>query len=235
MLVRSTPTDRPRGADGLLFPNAVDAQRRRPTLIVAESFAARLTAFDVADDGSLGPGRVWGQIAPTPPLTTLDEVIGAVRFAPDGCTLDAEGCIWAADSLHKRCRAHRVGRRDPRGDPRARATTSSSTAACSAATTVARCSCAPHPTGGCRRWREHCRRCCSPPAWRRAGPDCPRRSSPPRARRQAPGSRSSGTASAGSARPRPRRSTRIISSGAIWSLGSRSAACRRTRGRARRT
>jgi len=53
----------------------------------------------VAPDGSLGGGRVWAQIAPTPELTTLDEVIGAVRFAPDGCTLDAAGHIWAADGL----------------------------------------------------------------------------------------------------------------------------------------
>ncbi|UGS36547.1 SMP-30/gluconolactonase/LRE family protein [Capillimicrobium parvum] len=92
-----------RAATGLHFPNAVMLSEDGRTLIVAETIAARLTAFDVADDGSLGPGRVWGQLAPTPPLTTLDEVIGAVRFAPDGCTLDAEGCIWAADSLHKRC------------------------------------------------------------------------------------------------------------------------------------
>ena len=36
------------------------------TMIVAETIAARLTAFDVADDGSLGPPAGWGQIAPTP-------------------------------------------------------------------------------------------------------------------------------------------------------------------------
>lgn len=90
-------------ATGLHFPNAVMLTDDGATMIVAETIAARLTAFSVAPDGSLGDGRVWAQIAPTPELTTLDAVIGAVRFAPDGCTLDAEGCVWAADSLHKRC------------------------------------------------------------------------------------------------------------------------------------
>jgi sugar lactone lactonase YvrE len=90
-------------ASGLHFPNAVMLTGDGATMIVAETIAARLTAFDVAPDGSLSGGRVWAQIAPTPPLTTLEEVIGAVGFAPDGCTLDAEGCVWAADSLHKRC------------------------------------------------------------------------------------------------------------------------------------
>ena len=38
------------------------------------------TAFDVAADGSLSNRRVWAQI----------------DLPPDGCCLDAEGCIWVA-------------------------------------------------------------------------------------------------------------------------------------------
>jgi sugar lactone lactonase YvrE len=90
-------------ADGLHFPNAVLLSPDGRTMIVAETIAARLTAFTVAEDGSLSDRRVWAQLGPTPPLTTLDEVIPRVAFAPDGCTLDAEGCVWAADSLHHRC------------------------------------------------------------------------------------------------------------------------------------
>ena len=56
------------------------------TLVVGETFGARMTAFDVADDGSLSNRRVWAQ---------LD------RVSPDGCCLDADGCIWVADPPHR--------------------------------------------------------------------------------------------------------------------------------------
>jgi sugar lactone lactonase YvrE len=49
------------------------------TLVVAESFAARLTAFDIEDDGPLSNRRIW-----------------ADAVAPDGICLDADGCIWAS-------------------------------------------------------------------------------------------------------------------------------------------
>jgi len=51
------------------------------TLVVGESFAARLTAFDIEPDGSLAGRRVWAQLE------------GAI---PDGICLDSEGAIWVA-------------------------------------------------------------------------------------------------------------------------------------------
>jgi sugar lactone lactonase YvrE len=66
-------------ADGLAFPNGMVITPDNKTLIVAESFAPRLTAFDIADDGSLSNRRVW-----------------ADGVAPDGICLDADGCIWAS-------------------------------------------------------------------------------------------------------------------------------------------
>jgi len=90
-------------AVGLRFPNGSMITPDGRTLLVAETIAARISAFDIAADGSLSGRRIWGQIAPTPELTTLEEVLPAIEFAPDGCTLDAEGCVWAADSLHRRC------------------------------------------------------------------------------------------------------------------------------------
>ena len=51
------------------------------TLIVGESVAGRLTAFDVADDGSLHNRRLWA---------AMD---GAI---PDGICLDDAGGIWVA-------------------------------------------------------------------------------------------------------------------------------------------
>lgn len=67
-------------ADDLLFPNGL-ALAPSGELIVAESFADRLTAFDLLPDGSLAGRR------------TFAEVPGLV---PDGICLDAEGAVWAA-------------------------------------------------------------------------------------------------------------------------------------------
>ena len=50
--------------------------------MIAESFAARLTAFDIADDGTLSNRRVW-----------------ADSVGPDGICLDADGCIWASSGV----------------------------------------------------------------------------------------------------------------------------------------
>ena len=75
-----TPDGEPREvADEIAFPNGMVVTADNRTLIVAESFAGRLTAFDIADDGSLSNRRTW-----------------ADGVAPDGICLDADGCIWAS-------------------------------------------------------------------------------------------------------------------------------------------
>jgi sugar lactone lactonase YvrE len=89
-------------AEGLRFPNGSLITPDGRTLIVAETIAGRFSAFSIGPDGSLSDRRIWGQVAPTPELDELDERYSQVDFAPDGCTLDAEGCIWAGDSLHRR-------------------------------------------------------------------------------------------------------------------------------------
>ncbi len=71
-------------AEDLMFPNGSVITPDGKTLIVGESFAARLTAFDIAADGSLSNRRVWAEIP------------GAL---PDGCCLDAEGAIWIASPI----------------------------------------------------------------------------------------------------------------------------------------
>jgi len=68
-------------ADELLCPNGTVLSPDGHTLIVAESLASRLTAFDVAADGGLSSRRVFA------------EVPGHI---PDGICLDAEGQVWAA-------------------------------------------------------------------------------------------------------------------------------------------
>jgi sugar lactone lactonase YvrE len=90
-------------ADQLLFPNGGVITADGRTLIVAETAGARLTAFALGTDGELGDRRVWAQVAPPPRLGTFAETVAALRFGPDGCTLDAQDHVWAADIVGGRC------------------------------------------------------------------------------------------------------------------------------------
>jgi sugar lactone lactonase YvrE len=65
-----------RVADELAFPNGMVITPDNSTLIIAESFGGVLTAYDIADDGSLSNRRVW---APHP---------------GDGMCIDESGAIW---------------------------------------------------------------------------------------------------------------------------------------------
>ena len=67
-------------AEEMMFPNGMVITPDGKTLIVGETFARRLTAFDIAADGSLKNRRVWAE---------LDRL-------PDGICLDAENAIWVA-------------------------------------------------------------------------------------------------------------------------------------------
>jgi sugar lactone lactonase YvrE len=75
-------------ADDLHFPNGMAMTPDDGTLIVAESYARRLTAFDVLADGGLANRRVWADLG---------------DGAPDGICLDAEGAVWYADVPNRRC------------------------------------------------------------------------------------------------------------------------------------
>ena len=90
-------------ADDLRFPNGAVITPDGSTLIVDETGGARITAFTIRADGTLTDRRVWAQLGPTPPLGTVEEMLAALEYAPDGCTLDAEGHLWAADALGGRC------------------------------------------------------------------------------------------------------------------------------------
>jgi sugar lactone lactonase YvrE len=81
-------------ADGLAFPNGMLVTPDNATLIVGESYAKRLSAFDIASDGSLSRRRVWADLG--------DGV-------PDGICLDAEGAVWYGDVPNKRCVRVREG------------------------------------------------------------------------------------------------------------------------------
>jgi sugar lactone lactonase YvrE len=96
-------------ADGLRFPNGTVIFPDGRTLVVAETIAGRLTAFDVDDDGALSNRRVWAQLSETVMSEDMADVLAAGGTAPDGIALDAEGAIWAADALGGRVLRVRQG------------------------------------------------------------------------------------------------------------------------------
>jgi sugar lactone lactonase YvrE len=75
-------------ADNLAFPNGMVVTPDDATLIVAESYGNRLTAFDIGAGGVLSNRRVWADLG---------------EDHPDGICLDAEGAVWAADVGNKHC------------------------------------------------------------------------------------------------------------------------------------
>lgn len=90
-------------AEELMFPNGSVITPGGRTLIVGETAGCRYTAFTIAADGSLGDRHVWAQLAPTPALAPLEQMLPQITVGPDGCTLDAQGHVWAADEAGGRC------------------------------------------------------------------------------------------------------------------------------------
>jgi sugar lactone lactonase YvrE len=81
-------------ADGVSFANGMAVTPDNSTLILAESYANRLTAFDIAADGGLSNRRVWAD---------LD------GGYPDGICLDADNAVWYGDVANQRCVRVREG------------------------------------------------------------------------------------------------------------------------------
>jgi sugar lactone lactonase YvrE len=75
-------------ADQMSFPNGSVITPDGKTLIVGESFAARLTAFDIQPDGGLANRRVWAALE---------------HGTPDGICLDAENAVWYASPVSNEC------------------------------------------------------------------------------------------------------------------------------------
>ena len=80
-------------ADGLRWPNGMVLVDEGRTLVVADSHALQLVAFDVQDDATLAGRRVWA----------------ALDHAPDGICADADGAIWVATVPGKSCVRVREG------------------------------------------------------------------------------------------------------------------------------
>jgi len=81
-------------AGDLEFPNGMAIEAGTRSLLVAETFGRRISAFAIAPDGSLRDRRVWA---------AFDDV------SPDGIALDREGCLWVADATGRRAVRVRPG------------------------------------------------------------------------------------------------------------------------------
>jgi len=95
LVVRVTPEGNvDQVADDLAFPNGMAISPDGATLVVAESYANRLTAYDISSDGGLSNRRVWAE-------TPGDH--------PDGICMDVEGAVWYADVGNQHCVRVREG------------------------------------------------------------------------------------------------------------------------------
>jgi len=83
-------------ADELVFPNGMAITPDGRTLLVNETFAARVTAFDREPDGSLTNRRVWASFSELPFETSLQAAAAGV-ILPDGMALCEDGTVWLAD------------------------------------------------------------------------------------------------------------------------------------------
>ena len=87
-LILVKPNEKPViAAKDLYFPNGTIITEDGKTLIIGETYAARLTAFDINDDGSLSNRRLWADLA---------NIEKDYKPVPDGICLDAENAIWMA-------------------------------------------------------------------------------------------------------------------------------------------
>jgi len=75
-------------ASDMHFPNGMVITPDGRTLIVAETLAMRLTAFDIGPDGALSNRRIWATLG---------------MRAPDGICLDANGHVWVANAIAPEC------------------------------------------------------------------------------------------------------------------------------------
>jgi sugar lactone lactonase YvrE len=83
-----------RVADGFAFPNGMVVTPNNKTLIIAESYAHKLTAFDIDATGQLSNRRTWAELG---------------GDFPDGICLDSENAVWYAEVPAKQCVRVREG------------------------------------------------------------------------------------------------------------------------------
>jgi sugar lactone lactonase YvrE len=96
-LIRIDPDGTARVAvEGLVFPNGAVLTPDGRTLIISETFASRISAFDVDGRGELSGRRIWAEFGDPGPL--FGDTVASGLPLPDGMALDAEGAVWIGDA-----------------------------------------------------------------------------------------------------------------------------------------
>ena len=104
-----------KGPDNLLFPNGTVITEDGKNLIVAETLGAKLTSFDIEDNGELTNRKLWARTSPLFSLliikflSSLGFDLSKVDFSkysknlhvPDGICLDEKNGIWIASPTTK--------------------------------------------------------------------------------------------------------------------------------------
>ena len=98
-------------ADDLWFPNGM-VITDDGTLIVAETFAARFTAFTIAPDHTLTDRRIWAQVQPSPAPADTERIAALLSYCPESSWLSsqASSSFWSclrlratsASAVHRR-------------------------------------------------------------------------------------------------------------------------------------
>jgi sugar lactone lactonase YvrE len=89
-------------AEDLLFPNGMALLNEGRTLVVAESFGNRLSAFAVGPGGELSDRRDWACFGEPPHTEQISEVLASVAVVPDGICAAPDDTIWVADAHNRR-------------------------------------------------------------------------------------------------------------------------------------
>ena len=89
-------------APNLSFPNGMVITPDEKTLIVNELFGNRVSAFDILEDGTLGPRRDFAAYGEIGDEKSVETRIANSTIVPDGLALDAEGAVWIADCVNQR-------------------------------------------------------------------------------------------------------------------------------------
>ena len=89
-------------SEPLFFPNGSAITADGSTLVVSESFGNRMSAFDIAADGSLGPRRDWAALGAAPTSDDVATVLGCGGLRTRRHVPRRRGRVWVADAVGNR-------------------------------------------------------------------------------------------------------------------------------------